>query len=137
MATATPENTKDTGRVLVEEINASLTAGRLPCPVAFKVARKLDVELALVGDKADELGIKVSNCQLGCFGKEKSTHEELGDMQIAPAVAEAVQASLVNGKIPCKTAHDLAKRLKIGRRKVGDTASKLNIKVSDCQLGCF
>ena len=137
MATATPENTKDTGQALVEEINASLMEGRLPCPVAFKVARKLDVKLELVGNKADELGIKVSNCQLGCFGKEKATHEELRDMQIAPAVAEAVQASLVSGKIPCKTAHDLARKLKVGRRKVGDTASKLNIKVSDCQLGCF
>ena len=137
MATATPENTKDTGQALVEEINASLMEGRLPCPVAFKVARKLDVKLGLVGGKADELGIKVSNCQLGCFGKEKATHEELRDMQIAPAVAEAVQASLVSGKIPCKTAHDLARKLKVGRRKVGDTASKLNIKVSDCQLGCF
>ncbi len=137
MATATPENTRDKDRVLAEEINASLTEGRLPCPVAFQMARKLDVKLGLVGEKADELGIKVSNCQLGCFGKEKATHEELKDMQIAPAVAEAIQSSLVDGKIPCKTAHDLARQLKVGRRKVGDTASKLNIRVSDCQLGCF
>ena len=135
MATAMPENKNNT--VLVEEIKTSLTEGRLPCPVAFKVARKLDVRLALVGDKADELGIKVSNCQLGCFGKEKATHEELVDMQISTAVAGEVQASLINGQIPCKTAHDLARKLKISRRKVGDTASKLSIKVSDCQLGCF
>jgi len=135
MATATPENKKDT--VLVEEIKASLTEGRLPCPMAFKAARKLNIIPGTVGDKADELGIKVSNCQLGCFGTEKATHEELSDMQVAPAVAEAVNASLVKGKIPCKTAWDIARKLKISRRKVGDTASKLDIRVFDCQLGCF
>ena len=137
MATGTPENTKDTDQALVEEINASLTEGRLPCPMAFKAARKLSIIPRTVGDKADELGIKVSNCQLGCFGKEKATHEELIDMQIAPAVAEAVNKSLVKGKIPCKTAWDIARKLKISRRKVGDTASKLDIRVFDCQLGCF
>ncbi|MEK7354727.1 MAG: hypothetical protein AABZ77_09505 [Chloroflexota bacterium] len=137
MATATPENTKDTDRALEGEINISLTEGRLPCPMAFKAARKLNIIPMAVGNKADELGIKVSNCQLGCFGKEKATHEELRDMQVAPAIAEAVRASLVSGKIPCKTAYEVAKKLKVSRRKVGDTASKLNIKVADCQLGCF
>ena len=127
----------DAGRALVKEINASLTEGRLPCPMAFKAALKLNIVPITVGVKADELGIKISNCQLGCFGKEKATHEELADMQIAPAVAEAVQSSLVSGKIPCKTAWDVAKKLTVSRRKVGDTASKLNIRVSDCQLGCF
>src|SRR3972149_5196739 len=99
MATAKLDNTKDTGRILEKEINTSLTEGRLPCPMAFKAARKLNIIPRTVGDKADELGIKVSNCQLGCFGKEKATHEELIDMQIAPAVAEAVNESLVKGKI--------------------------------------
>ena len=127
----------DADRALVKEINASLAEGRLPCPMAFKTALKLSIIPITVGTKADELGIKISNCQLGCFGKEKATHEELSDMVIASAVAEAVQLSLVSGKILCKTAWDVAKKLKVNRRKVGDTASKLNIRVSDCQLGCF
>jgi len=137
MPTAKPGIKKDSNPKLAEVINASLTEGRLPCPVAFKVAKDLDVILITVGNKADEMGIKISNCQLGCFGKEKSTHEELTEMQVVPGIAEAIQAALVGGKIQCKTAHDVAKKLKVGRRKVGDTASKLNIKVSDCQLGCF
>ena len=137
MSTATPENTKDTDRRLLEEITASLAEGRLPCPVAFSVAEKLNTISIAVGIKADEMGIKISHCQLGCFGIEKATHEELADMQVMPVIVEAVQKSLVNGKITCKTAYDVAKKLKVSRRIVGDTASKLNIKVSDCQLGCF
>ena len=134
---ATPANSKDAGRALAKEITASLVEGRLPCPIAFRTAKKLDVIPITVGIKADEMGIKISNCQLGCFGTEKATHEELADMQVSPAIAEAVQASLVSGKIPCKTAWGVAQELKVSRRQVGDTASKLDIRVSDCQLGCF
>ena len=122
---------------LQEQVTVSLVDGRLPCPIAFKVARKLNVSPREVGGKADELRIKVINCQMGCFGVKKATHEELSDMQIVPAVAEAVRVSLVNGRLPCKTAYEVARKLKVSRRKVGDTASKLNIRISDCQLGCF
>lgn len=134
---AAPENKTNTARALAEEITTSLVEEKLPCPIAFKVARKLNVLPRAVGDKADELEIRIVNCQLGCFGMKKATHEELADMPITPALAEAIQASLVNGRLPCKTAYEVAGKLKVSRRKVGDTASKLNIRISDCQLGCF
>ena len=134
---ATPGNSRDTDLALTEEINASLSEGKLPCPLAFKVADKLNIIPITVGKKTDEMGIKISDCQLGCFGKGKVTREALNEMEITPSVTDAIQASLVNGKIPCKTSHDLSRTLKVSRKRVGDTASKLNIKVSDCQLGCF
>ena len=40
---------------------------RLGCGEAFKIARDLDVSLAEVGRTCDELGIKMMQCQLGCF----------------------------------------------------------------------
>ena len=40
---------------------------RLACSEAFKIARDLDVSLAEVGRTCDELGIKMVQCQLGCF----------------------------------------------------------------------
>ena len=132
---ANPETGKTDN--LAQEINASLTEGRLPCPAAFQMAKRMYVSLVDIGAKADDEGIKISNCQLGCFGKEKATHEELAAMQVSPAIEDAIRAELIGGKIPCRTAHEVAARLKTGRRKVGDTASKLNIRVSDCQLGCF
>ena len=130
-------NVKDTGRILAEELAGSLVGGKLPCPIAFKVARKLNVAPKVVGDKADELGIRVINCQLGCFGVQKATHDELRDMQISAPVEEAIRAALINGKVPCEAAYGIASKLKVSRRKVGDTASKLDIRVSNCQLGCF
>lgn len=39
----------------------------LSCAEAFEMARDLDVPPAVVGRTCNELGIKVTNCQLGCF----------------------------------------------------------------------
>ena len=49
------------------EIQASLVNSRLPCAVAFKIARKLKVTPRQVGDIANRLNIKITSCQLGCF----------------------------------------------------------------------
>ena len=65
------------------------------------------------------------------------TKEELSKMQIAPAVEKAVQASLVNGRLSCKTAFEVAEKLKVSRQRVGATAFKFNVRIADCQLGCF
>jgi len=50
-----------------EEVKASLVDGRLPCAVAFGIAKKLKVSPRQVGDTANDLQIKIATCQLGCF----------------------------------------------------------------------
>ncbi len=54
---------------LEARIKASLINGRLPCPAAFTIAKDLNLELKEVGKAVDKLGIRVSDCQLGLFGK--------------------------------------------------------------------
>jgi hypothetical protein len=53
------------------------------------------------------------------------------------ALEKELEASLVNGKLPCAVAFKIARELKVNPREVGDTANKLNIKIVSCQLGCF
>ena len=50
-----------------KKISESLVNGKLPCPVAFKIAKELKVSPSDVGSGANELGIKIASCQLGCF----------------------------------------------------------------------
>jgi hypothetical protein len=52
---------------LEEKIESSLVDGKLPCPIAFKIAKELKVSPREVGQIADKLGIKICSCQLGCF----------------------------------------------------------------------
>jgi len=52
---------------LEEKVTSSLVDGRLPCAVAFKIAKELKVSPREVGETADKLGIRIAKCQLGCF----------------------------------------------------------------------
>ncbi len=52
---------------LEEKVVSSLVDDRLPCAVAFKIAKELKVSLREVGEAADKLGIRIVSCQLGCF----------------------------------------------------------------------
>jgi len=40
---------------------------KLPCKVAFKISEEHNVALKDIGNMANELGIKIIECQLGCF----------------------------------------------------------------------
>jgi hypothetical protein len=52
---------------LDEKIRASLVDGKLPCAVAFKIAKQLNISTKEVGEACNKLGVKISSCQLGCF----------------------------------------------------------------------
>ncbi len=50
-----------------QEIRKNAVDGRISCPVARKIAKELSVSYKEVGRAADELKIKITNCELGCF----------------------------------------------------------------------
>ncbi len=41
--------------------------GKISCAVARKIAEDLGVPHKEVGEAADQLGIRIKDCQLGCF----------------------------------------------------------------------
>jgi len=43
------------------------TDSHISCTLARKIAEELGVPYREVGDAADRLGIKIKNCELGCF----------------------------------------------------------------------
>jgi hypothetical protein len=52
---------------IAEEIQKKALNNRIPCPVARKIARELSVSLKEVGKVADELKVKITDCEFGCF----------------------------------------------------------------------
>ena len=52
---------------IAAEIKKRVVNGRLQCAVARRIAKKLSVSYKEVGRIADELKIKISDCELGCF----------------------------------------------------------------------
>lgn len=52
---------------LKEEMMNKASHGKLSCAAARRIAEKMGISYKEVGDAADELRIKIKNCQLGCF----------------------------------------------------------------------
>jgi hypothetical protein len=50
-----------------ELFEKNLVDGKLPCIKAFKLYESSGISLEKIGDIANELKIKISACQLGCF----------------------------------------------------------------------
>ncbi len=50
---------------------------------------------------------------------------------------EAIQAKAKDGKIPCAMCFKLAEDFGISKREMGQILNEINIRISQCQLGCF
>ena len=50
-----------------ERIKAAAPEGRIPCPAAFRLAEEMGLSRKDLGELLNELKIKITQCQLGCF----------------------------------------------------------------------
>ena len=110
---------------------------KLPCAVAFEIAKVLQVSPEKVGKTADLMNFKLTKCQLGLFGyqpKKKIVHPQ---DNIKEDVKNAVSDALVQGRLSCKRAWDIASRLHVGKMTVSSSCEAMEIKITDCQLGAF
>ena len=78
-----PAGLKDDVRArLTDRVKESLHEGNLPCGTAFKIARDAGVPNIAVGEIADRLGIRVTNCQIGCFKVDKIIYPDNPDKKV-------------------------------------------------------
>ena len=54
-----------------------------------------------------------------------------------PEIEAEIQVVAKDGRISCKSALELANRLEVAPRVIGDAADALQIRITGCQLGCF
>ncbi len=52
---------------LEEVIKEKTKGGKLPCPLCFKIAEDFGISRKEMGKILNEMKIKISGCQLGCF----------------------------------------------------------------------
>jgi len=65
------ENTPDLPRMTLDTIAARCPDKRIACAQALALARELGVSPMQIGKAANQLGLKIHSCQLGCFGWRK------------------------------------------------------------------
>ncbi|MBW1720511.1 MAG: hypothetical protein JRH13_02685 [Deltaproteobacteria bacterium] len=124
-------------RKILEAIRERAVDDDLPCAVAFSIAEDLDVSPAEVGRAVDIVEKHIIKCQLGLFGYGPRKSLLSPPESIDPELSEAIHQALVDGRLPCRAAWDIAKRLGIRKMAVSSACEGLGIKISRCQLGAF
>lgn len=61
----------EVNEILMNKIRELAQKGYLTCEEAHQLAEAENVTLATVGKAVQAVGVKIRDCQLGCFGKYK------------------------------------------------------------------
>lgn len=103
--------------------------GKLSCLKAFKVARLIGrkpIEMAVI---TKGLGIQITNCELGVFGKLRFQDPNIN-------VYNKLKQNYMGHKtLECKVLWEEAQNSTL--KTVGSTVKNSDIEVTHCQLGIF
>ncbi len=121
---------------LEEAVKGVVRDGYVACPSAWKVAKDANVSRLDVGVMIDKFGIRVTECQLGCFKVEK-TAGSAPAAEPDPEVLRRVGALKERGELTCANVFALALELKVKPLAVAEAANVQGYKIRQCQLGCF
>jgi hypothetical protein len=125
-------------QALVDAIRRLSVGGRVSCATAFRIVEELNIKPSEVGQSLDLLEMKIVKCQLGLFGHEGGKRLIVEPAKtVPPELEKALRAGLVNDRLPCATAWDIAKQFNLPKMKITSACEKLNLRISQCQLGTF
>jgi hypothetical protein len=52
---------------IIAKLKEAAREGKIPCAMAFKIAKECSVSTKEIGNLLNQLKIKITSCQLGCF----------------------------------------------------------------------
>ncbi len=122
---------------LEDMVKTSLKGGYLPCGVAFKIAQEVQVPKVAVGEMTDRLGIRVTDCQTGCFKIDKTIHDNSAYGVPDDRIVSRLNALRENHPLTCAKVFDIAEQFKSTPMAIADVANLRNLKIYSCQLGCW
>lgn len=122
---------------LAGAIKSKAVKGVITCGNASRIAGSMKIDLKEVGVALDLMEIRIANCQLGLFGRGEN------DKSIKPAriiktdMEEAIREALVDGRLSCRAAWDIAARFGVPKVRIASLCEAFKIKIKPCQLGAF
>ncbi len=123
--------------VIKNEILKQSKNGKLPCFIAFKIAKELQVSPADVGKTVDLLNFRLAKCQLGLYGYQPKKRKVKPKMPSDQGLKDAITDAVVDGKLPCRKVWDIAALYNVHKMRVSCACEAMNIKIINCQLGAF
>lgn len=131
-----PKNTKIDERI-TQELSKSMREGGVACADACRIATELSVSMSEIGVGLDLMEIRIKRCMLGLFGYPENKVVLKPASAVTPQLEADIRASLVDGRLPCRHAWDIADRFKISKMEVSSACEAMRIKIKPCQLGAF
>jgi len=122
---------------IARAVEKTVIDGKISCADAEKIADKEQGTMGEVGVTLDLMGIQISKCQLGLFGYSPEKMIVKPAKTVPGELESAIKSALINNRVPCAAAWNLAERFGISRMEVSSACEALKIKVKPCQLGAF
>ena len=131
---------KHQDRTLPEELREKILAvageGRISCRQAHRLASENQLSPAEIGRAIDLLEIRLTGCQLGLFDASRE-REAITPQPPEERLRQALEEALVEGRLSCAAAWELAERFQLKKREITAACESLKIKIKPCQLGAF
>ena len=120
-----------------QKIKDKTKNNEISCAAAFQIAQELKATPANVGKGIDLLDIRLVKCQLGLFGYSPGKKTVKPKSPQSRDLEEAIRVALVEKKLLCRAAWDIAHRFNVPKMAVSAACEAFNIKIKSCQLGAF
>ena len=122
---------------VAKAVTEAADSGQISCAQVFKIAAKTGVSPAEAGKTVDLLKIKLAKCQLGLFGYKPQRVIVKPADKVSPELESAIRGRLVDERLPCAQAWQIAEEMNLKKMDVSCAAEALGIKIKPCQLGAF
>ncbi|MFC1866369.1 hypothetical protein ACFLYB_06635 [Chloroflexota bacterium] len=118
-------------------IKALLQDGYLPCPVAWEISDQVEVSKIAIGEIADRLGTRITDCQLGFFKEDKTAYDNPEHKGMLSGFITSLKKLKEDGNLSCAMVFEMAQQFMLEPIVISNEASAQGLKINGCQLGCF
>ena len=123
--------------VIADAIEDKAASKKITCAAAFKIVDTCGTTPDEVGFTIDMLEIRIIRCQMGIFGYEPEKKAVKPMDSVPDELESAIRDKLVNERLTCTSAWEIAGSLNIPKMRVSSACETLGIKIKPCQLGAF
>jgi hypothetical protein len=121
---------------IAKAVREKTVEGEVACADAERIAAMLGVTIAEIGRTLDLMEIRIYRCRLGLFGYPEGKIVRPAT-EVDPDFEAAIREGLIDGRLPCKVAWEIAEKQKVTKMEISSVCEALKIKIKPCQLGAF
>lgn len=120
-----------------KEIEKFSKNNKLPCAVVFQMAKKLNLEVQLIGKTADLMDISLTKCQLGLFGYKPEKKIMKPVQESMPDLEKTILKAVTDNRLSCRKVWEIASECGVHKMVTAGVCERLEIRIKPCQIGAF